>query len=142
MRLTCCSYAYMTDPEDSIKQLLNDSCAGAMSRKILGHIQFEDAWQEYVEDYEIPYLHIAFKLAPDTIEMALKSGKGLDFCSVSWIVLLPNPNYITKEDLPKFGMDFLYKAKLKCYGECDEDDLNELIEEVVTSYKSSKMETH
>jgi hypothetical protein len=93
------------DGVENIEDVLISIDVAVKSRRVVDCVQFEDFWEDLVDEEKVPYLFINFKLAPEVCEAAL--DEDLPVNTLNWNLVLPNVNAIEEEERPVVSFDWL-----------------------------------
>ena len=101
------------DSED-ITELLEATGLAVATRKIVDCVQFEEVWEEEVddelEDSDILFMFITFRLAPRVCEAAIDQGHALN--EMTWTLIVPDPESLEAEEQPKSSTELLMLAEV------------------------------
>ena len=90
---------------EDIEDVLISIDAGVKSRRVVDCVQFEDVWEDLVDEDKVPYLFVNFKLAPEVCEAALDEDQPVNM--LNWNLVLPNVNAIEEDERPVASFDWL-----------------------------------
>ncbi|MBU3602084.1 hypothetical protein [Polynucleobacter sp. AM-25C3] len=80
------------------------------TRKIVNKVQFEEEWQQQIDDSEVFYVFTTLKLAPNILQIA--GSKYQDLNRVSWNLIVPNTFTLEPAQRPTNSIELLMMAKL------------------------------
>ena len=80
------------------------------TRKIVGKVQFEDEWQQQIDESETFYVFTTLKFAPNILQIA--GSRYYDLNQVSWNLIVPNTNTLDLTARPDDSIELLMMARL------------------------------
>lgn len=110
MDITTQALAQLTHGDESISALVLAKNHAVSTRKIVDKVQFEEEWQQQIDESEVFYVFTNLKLAPNILQIA--GSKYQDLNRVSWNLILPNTFTLDPRQKPANSIDLLMMAKL------------------------------
>lgn len=110
MEITTQALAQLTHGDESISALVLAKNHAVSTRKIVDKVQFEEEWQQQIDESEVFYVFTNLKLAPNILQIA--GSKYQDLNRVSWNLIVPNTFTLDPHQRPASSIDLLMMAKL------------------------------
>ena len=110
MEITTQALAQLTHGDESISALVLAKNHAVSTRKIVDKVQFEEEWQQQIDESEVFYVFTNLKLAPNILQIA--GSKYQDLNRVSWNLIVPNTFTLDPHQRPANSIDLLMMAKL------------------------------
>jgi hypothetical protein len=104
------SMAIMTKSDSDLRELLYSIFNATQHNLSFGMIQFEDVWQETIDNDEDVWIVVRLKLSPHCLRLIDHGYSNLN--TAVWQVYLPNINYLEADKVPKSNAKCLAMAKL------------------------------
>ena len=112
--ITLSALARNAHESEDIQDLLEDTTLAVASRRIVDCVQFEEMWEEEidhsVDEANILFMFITFRLAPRVCEAALEQGHVLN--ELSWTLVLPDPESLEQDEQPESSTELLMLAEI------------------------------
>ena len=109
MEITTQALAQLTHGDESISALVLAKNHAVSTRKIVDKVQFEEEWQQQIDESEVFYVFTNLKLAPNILQIA--GSKYQDLNRVSWNLIVPNTFTLDPHQRPTNSIDLLMMAK-------------------------------
>lgn len=125
------SFALMTKRSNNLDAFFEAYIGAVSSRAFIGKIQFEDAWQEQIDETEMFYCFTKLKLSP--IVLSSPCNEYSDLNTVEWKIILPNINYLKDVAKPKQTSDYLQSAQIEIEENrriYEDEDLSKFLDKV------------
>ena len=110
MEITVQALAELVSGDEGIGTFVLAKNHAVSTRKIVNKVQFEEEWQQQVDESEIFYVFTTFKLAPNILQIA--GSKYQDLNRVSWNLIIPNTFTLEPSARPSNSIELLMMAKL------------------------------
>ncbi len=110
MEITVQALAELVSGDDGLSTFVLAKNHAVSTRKIVDKVQFEEEWQQQVDESEIFYVFTTFKLAPNILQIA--GSKYQDLNRVSWNLIIPNTFTLEPSARPSNSIELLMMAKL------------------------------
>lgn len=110
MEITLQALAELVGGDEGISAFVLAKNHAVSTRKIVDKVQFEEEWQQQIDDSEIFYVFTTFKLAPNILQIA--GSKYQDLNRVSWNLIVPNTFTLETMQRPTNSIELLMMAKL------------------------------
>ncbi len=110
MEITVQALAELVSGDDGLSTVVLAKNHAVSTRKIVDKVQFEEEWQQQVDESEIFYVFTTFKLAPNILQIA--GSKYQDLNRVSWNLIIPNTFTLEPSARPSNSIELLMMAKL------------------------------
>ena len=110
MEITVQALAQLTNGDEGLSAFILAKNHAASTRKIVDKVQFEEEWQQQIDESETFYVFTSLKLAPNVIQIA--GSKYQDLNLVSWSLIVPNTNTLEIDLRPTNSIELLMMAKL------------------------------
>lgn len=115
--ITLSAVAINADSTDDITDLQEAIDAAVKSRRIVDCVQFEEAWEDHLDDGHTTYHFINFKLSPEVCEAAYEAGEEVN--ELTWNLVLPNINALADDEKPETSFDWLDLGEVHVNTESD-----------------------
>lgn len=110
MEITVQALAELVSGDEGIGTFVLAKNHAVSTRKIVNKVQFEEEWQQQIDESEIFYVFTTLKLAPNILQIA--GSKYQDLNRVSWNLIVPNTNTLDPSQRPNNSIELLMMAKL------------------------------
>ena len=110
MEITVQALAELIGGDEGISAFVLAKNHAVSTRKIVNKVQFEEEWQQQIDESEIFYVFTTLKLAPNILQIA--GSKYQDLNRVSWNLIVPNTNTLDPSQRPNNSIELLMMAKL------------------------------
>ena len=110
MEITVQALAELVGGNEDISAFVLAKNHAVSTRKIVNKVQFEEEWQQQIDESEIFYVFTTLKLAPNILQIA--GSKYQDLNRVSWNLIVPNTNTLDPSQRPNNSIELLMMAKL------------------------------
>ena len=110
MEMTIQALAQLTHGDEGLSAFVLAKNHAVSTRKIVNKVQFEEEWQQQIDESEVFYVFTTLKLAPNILQIA--GSKYQDLNLISWNLIVPNTNTLDPSDRPKNSIELLMMAKL------------------------------
>ena len=110
MEITVQALAELVGGDEGISAFVLAKNHAVSTRKIVNKVQFEEEWQQQIDESEIFYVFTTLKLAPNILQIA--GSKYQDLNRVSWNLIVPNTNTLDPSQRPNNSIELLMMAKL------------------------------
>ena len=110
MEITVQALAELVGGDEGISAFVLAKNHAVSTRKIVNKVQFEEEWQQQMDESEIFYVFTTLKLAPNILQIA--GSKYQDLNRVSWNLIVPNTNTLDPSQRPNNSIELLMMAKL------------------------------
>jgi len=110
MEITVQALAELIGGDEGISAFVLAKNHAVSTRKIVNKVQFEEEWQQQMDESEIFYVFTTLKLAPNILQIA--GSKYQDLNRVSWNLIVPNTNTLDPSQRPNNSIELLMMAKL------------------------------
>lgn len=110
MEITVQALAQLTNGDEGLSSFILAKNHAASTRKIVDKVQFEEEWQQQIDESEEFYVFTTLKLAPNVIQIA--GAQYQDLNRVTWNLIVPNTNTLDMDLRPTNSIDLLMMAKL------------------------------
>ena len=110
MEITVQALAELVGGDEGISAFVLAKNHAVSTRKIVNKVQFEEEWQQQIDESETFYVFTTLKLAPNILQIA--GSKYQDLNRVSWNLIVPNTNTLDPSQRPNNSIELLMMAKL------------------------------
>ena len=110
MEITVQALAELVSGDDGLSTFVLAKNHAVSTRKIVDKVQFEEEWQQQIDDSEVFYVFTTLKLAPNILQIA--GSKYQDLNRVSWNLIVPNTFTLEPTQRPANSIELLMMAKL------------------------------
>ena len=110
MEITVQALAELVGGDEGISAFVLAKNHAASTRKIVNKVQFEEEWQQQIDESEVFYVFTTLKLAPNILQIA--GSKYQDLNQVSWNLIVPNIFTLDPSERPANSVELLMMAKL------------------------------
>ena len=110
MEITVQALAELVGGDEGISAFVLAKNHAVYTRKIVDKVQFEEEWQQQIDDSEVFYVFTTLKLAPNILQIA--GSKYQDLNRVSWNLIVPNTFTLEPTQRPTNSIELLMMAKL------------------------------
>ena len=110
MEITIQAIAELVRGDEGISAFVLAKNHAVSTRKIVGKVQFEEEWQQQMDESEVFYVFTTLKLAPNILQIA--GSKYQDLNRVSWNLIVPNTFTLDTLERPTNSIELLMMAKL------------------------------
>ncbi len=110
MEITVQALAELVSGDEGIGTFVLAKNHAVSTRKIVNKVQFEEEWQQQIDDSEVFYVFTTLKLAPNILQIA--GSKYQDLNRVSWNLIVPNTFTLEPAQRPTNSIELLMMAKL------------------------------
>ncbi len=110
MEITVEALAELVGGDEGISAFVLSKNHAVSTRKIVNKVQFEEEWQQQMDESEIFYVFTTLKLAPNILQIA--GSKYQDLNRISWHLIVPNTNTLDPSQRPANSIELLMMAKL------------------------------
>lgn len=110
MEITVQALAELVGGDEGISAFVLAKNHAVSTRKIVNKVQFEEEWQQQIDDSEVFYVFTTLKLAPNILQIA--GSKYQDLNRVSWNLIVPNTFTLEPAQRPTNSIELLMMAKL------------------------------
>ena len=112
--ITLSALARNADESEDLAELLEATTLAVATRRVVDCVQFEEMWEEQidqtVDEGDILFLFLSFRLAPRVCEAALEQGQILN--ELSWTLILPDPESLIENERPASSTELLMLAEI------------------------------
>ena len=110
MEITVQALAELVSGDEGIGTFVLAKNHAVSTRKIVNKVQFEEEWQQQIDDSETFYVFTTLKLAPNILQIA--GSKYQELNRVSWNLIVPNTFTLESTQRPANSIELLMMAKL------------------------------
>lgn len=112
--ITLSALARNAGESEDMMELLEATTLAVATRRVVDCVQFEEMWEEQidqtVDEGDIVFLFLSFRLAPRVCEAALEQGQILN--ELTWTLILPDPESLVEEEQPTSSTELLMLAEI------------------------------
>jgi hypothetical protein len=112
--LTLSAIATQADGAERIDDLIDAIAEAVATRRIVDCVQFEEMWDEVVdeaiEQTNVSFFFITFRLSPEVCEAAYDEGKQLN--ELTWTLMLPDVESLEMDVKPDSSIELLSVAEI------------------------------
>lgn len=110
MEITVQALAELVGGDEGISAFVLAKNHAVSTRKIVNKVQFEEEWQQQIDESEVFYVFTTLKLAPNILQIA--GSKYQDLNRVSWNLIVPNIFTLDPVQRPTTSIELIMMAKL------------------------------
>ena len=110
MEITVQALAELVGGDEGISAFVLAKNHAVSTRKIVNKVQFEEEWQQQIDDSETFYVFTTLKLAPNILQIA--GSKYQDLNRICWNLIIPNTFTLEPLQRPTNSIELLMMAKL------------------------------
>jgi len=110
MEITVQALSELVRGDEGISAFVLAKNHAVSTRKIVNKVQFEEEWQQQIDESEVFYVFTTLKLAPNILQIA--GSKYQDLNRVSWNLIVPNIFTLDPSQRPTNSIELLMMAKL------------------------------
>ena len=110
MEITVQALAELVGGDEGISAFVLAKNHAVSTRKIVNKVQFEEEWQQQIDDSETFYVFTTLKLAPNILQIA--GSKYQDLNRICWNLIVPNTFTLEPSQRPTNFIELLMMAKL------------------------------
>ena len=110
MEITVQALAELVSGDEGVSTFVLAKNHAASTRKIVNKVQFEEEWQQQIDDSETFYVFTTLKLAPNILQIA--GSKYQDLNRICWNLIVPNTFTLEPSQRPTNSIELLMMAKL------------------------------
>ena len=110
MEITVQALAELVCGDEGISAFVLAKNYAVSTRKIVNKVQFEEEWQQQIDESEVFYVFTTLKLAPNILQIA--GSQYQDLNRVSWNLIVPNIFTLDPSQRPTNSVELLMMAKL------------------------------
>lgn len=110
MEITVQALAELVGGDEGISAFVLAKNHAVSTRKIVNKVQFEEEWQQQIDESEVFYVFTTLKLEPNILQIA--GSKYQDLNRVSWNLIVPNIFSLDPAQRPTTSIELIMMAKL------------------------------